>query len=255
MHVGKTSPVPAFIHIPKTGGTFIGQLESGGIPVLRPMEYLGHCYMIDHPDEINPLYPGQLLGRKTAFLFKEKNKQVLFSNIRNPFDFLVSYAGHAGGWNPRYRATSHYDYENIARGFDYLVKTIANRDNHLWPNRKFLYFQLFTSGGSLAVDWLNRVETMHEDLTAFAKETGAVYTPRPKQRVGIRGDYRTYYTDSLIELVEQTWGRELKLYGYSFDGVNLDQAVVKRKIELDTKTKVRYDLKRDLLTIGGQTVR
>ncbi len=88
-------------------------------------------------------------------------------------------------------------------GFEYLVKTIANRDDQ-WPGRKLIHCQIFSSKGDLIVDWLNRNDTLDSDLNLLAQKLGLYYKKRNKQKVGKRRDYRAYFNDSLIDLVNTT---------------------------------------------------
>jgi hypothetical protein len=166
----------------------------------------------------------------------------------------VSYAGHAGGWNYRYRDPEHYDFVAANKGFDFLLKTIANRED-IWPNRKFIYCQLFCNNGQLVSDWINRLETFEDDLTALAARAEVNHNPRPRQRVGNRNDYRQYYTDSLIELVYETWGRELKLFGYDFENPESSSGLLSREIDSRTKGSIRYSWSDDKLSMNGELVR
>jgi len=165
----------------------------------------------------------------------------------------VSYAGHAGGWNAKYRDPEHYDYEAANKSFDFLVKTIANRED-LWPNRKFIHCQLFCNNGQLITDWLNKVETLDDDLTVLAVAAGVSYKRRPRQRVGCRTDYRQYYTDSLVELVYKTWSRELKLFGYDFESTELSSGLLHRAIDKKTKGSIQYYWSDDKLFLNGELI-
>ena len=49
--VNKESPV--FIHIPKTGGTYIGQFENYGRPAFWPVEHLGHVAVVENEDHVS----------------------------------------------------------------------------------------------------------------------------------------------------------------------------------------------------------
>ena len=47
MRVVGIPAMPAYLHIPKTGGTYIGQSESDGKRVIYPVKTLGHKYVIE----------------------------------------------------------------------------------------------------------------------------------------------------------------------------------------------------------------
>jgi hypothetical protein len=242
----------AYIHIPKTGGTYLSQLESNREPVISSLRYLGHTYVVDKEGVPNPLYSSRdLKNSKKVILLRDIKRYTVVSTVRNIFDWLVSYAAHAGGWNPKYRDSDHYDFYAANKGFDYLVKTIADRED-LWPNRKFIHCQLFCNNGQLVTDWINRTETLDDDLAELALTAKIVYNPRPKQRIGTHRGYREYYTDSLVELVYRTWGRELRLFGYDFKGPISVSNLLYRSIDKRMKKSVRYYWADDRLFVNGE---
>ena len=51
----------------------------------------------------------------------------------------------------------------------------------------------------------------------MADAFGLQYSRGKPQRVGPPGDYRSYYTDELTDLVHRTWKREIDLFGFEFD--------------------------------------
>lgn len=245
---------PTYIHIPKTGGTYLMQLESGAGAVLGEVQSFGHSYVIDQAGDLNPVYLKHHLplAREAVIPRRVVAERFVFSTVRNIFSWLVSYAGHAGGWNPKYENSLHYDYANARRGFDYLVKTIANRDDQ-WPNRKLIHCQLFSSGTDLVVDHINRQENLDDDLADLALNLRIGYQKKGTQRMGgARKDFREYYTDELIELVSTTWNRELELFGYAFDGSDKERAVIKGSMTKELKAAIRYCWKTDTLTISGR---
>ena len=67
----------------------------------------------------------------------------------------------------------------------------------------------------------------------------------------MRNDYRKYYNDDLIELVYETWGRELKLFGFDFNNRIFNNAILKRDIDSQTKQKISYSYKDDILLQDG----
>lgn len=256
MEIKNGQIIPVYIHIPKTGGTYIVQLESESKPVLFPMKSLGHIQVIHNPGEENSLYQYHDPRRAKArvLLMDEIKNLFLFATVRNIFDWMVSYAWHAGGWNPKYRDTNHYDFINANKGFEYLLKTVANRE-YPWPNRRMIHCQLFSTRGILVVDWLTRTETLDQDLALLASKLGITYNAREKQRVSGKEDYRTYYTDSLIELVYETWKQEIRLLGFEFDGINLDKALLKREISLSQKEQLAYSVELNCVFLDGRELK
>lgn len=244
---------PAYIHIPKTGGTYLAQVESSKVPVIEGVKYLGHtCIITDKKNKLK-IYPP-----KVGFLenyitpYPTVQKYYLFSTVRNIYAWLVSYYYHAGGFNPKYHDPNHYDYQNARKGFEYLVKTISDRNGKIWPCRKFIHFQLFADNGSLVVDWINRTETLDQDLEMLAKKLSLSFHRRPKQRLGKHKDYRSYYTDELFDLVSNVWRREVQLFGFSTDGTDLDKAELKNIISSDVRNNIKYFWSEDQLIINGK---
>jgi hypothetical protein len=241
----------AYIHVPKTGGTYLAQLESDSRPVLSSLRYLGHTYVVDGEGIPNPLYSPRDAERCGWVVpLREVERYCVVSTVRNVFDWLVSYASHAGGWNPRYRNPDHYDFEAANRSFDYLIRSLADREQP-WPSRKLIHCQLFCSNGRLVTDWINRNDSLEDDLGALASRMNVSYRPRPRQRVGKRKDYREYYTPELVDLVYRTWGRELRLFGHDFEGSQDAPGALYRAIDPRIKDSVRYRWDDDALVVDG----
>ena len=231
------------------------QLESDRDSVIQPVRGLGHVTIVEDKEGLSSVYPPAVgFSPDKTMARRHIRKHVVFAVVRNIFSWLVSYASHSGGWNPKYRDTDHYDYEAANRGFDYLVKTVADRDADIWPCRRFIHFQVFSDNGDLVTDWLLRNETLDGDLEMLSRELGLTYHRKDRQRLGIHDDYRTYYDDSLVELVRRTWGRELDLLGYTFDGLAPSTALLGRQIEKGTKSRVKYLWESDRLFVDGNEV-
>jgi hypothetical protein len=237
-----------FLHIPKTGGTYIGQLDSFGKPVVDNLYYLGHSLV-----EFNGIdYPYIPVGYSPTKVISEKNlkKEKTFSVVRNPFDWIVSYVGFSAGWNQKYFNPNHYDLELTEQGFVIAVKKILTRSGNVWPNNKFLFFQLFDSSGNLIPDMILKNESLDADVERMCSDLGLLYQKGDNQKVGKRKDYSSYYSDELKNMVEKVYYRELMLFGYSFQDNHNDSDLV--NVWLD-KSKLKYNFTNDEITYIDST--
>src|SRR5262249_10850809 len=66
-----------------------------------------------------------------------------------------------------------------------------------------------------------------------------------KQRVSGYQDHRSFYSDSLIEVVATTWAREIELFGFDFDLSDIRQ---NRTAVLRRLAKSSYVWRQDKLT-------
>ena len=209
---GPAGPRAHFVHIPKTGGTFVLQLENEGQAVVFPMRPLGHATLVDQDWELLRDVPAPF-GEAQAIPVSEVDNQIVFSNVRSIFPFLVSYLHHAAGHIGKYRNTHHYDFSIANRGFDYLVRTISIGVD--WPSRKFS--TISCSQTSSPPRMINCTASLDRDLREMAQYFGLGHRAGKPQRQGPRTDYRSYYSDALIDLVSETWKREIALFGFTFN--------------------------------------
>lgn len=249
-----SSDSPHFLHVPKTGGTYIGQLDTSDTPVLWPVRYMGHKLVINSKDEFDDEFPPMGYSKYKYIYSKHLRDKFVFSVVRNPFDWLVSYISFQGGWKSTYNNSSHYDYElcRDKNKFDYAVRTILERDDGKWPSKSFMYFQLFDSNSYFIPSWLMRNETLDSDLELFASANGYKYTKKKKQKAIDRGKYQSYYSDDLRECLEGAWERELTMFGYDFDGYDESHKLFNRKLTAEERLKYRYNYRTDCLVVKNE---
>lgn len=229
--VGKTGKIPVFVHIPKTGGTYITScFPSDG--------FISLSHMLLREELTDQYIPIGLMGTK----WKPSANHVLFTTVRNPLTFFRSYYHHVIG-HGQYHNHQHYDFKVAQKGFDYLLRTIMDRDNP-WPSRKFLYPQLFDQSGRLIVSWINKNENLDEDMQMFAERMGYSYMPGEKKRAAPVKDLSEYYSDKLMEQVGEVYSREMKVFGYAGNG-NDDYSLLIHDVSLKNMT---YDYIADHLS-------
>jgi len=148
---------PVYIHIPKTGGTYVRN-------VLSHITYVNHSKFVSGGYE----WP-EIKGYTNELVYKTEllDGHTVFATVRNIWDWLVSYWAHAGGHDPNYRDDQHYDRTIADQGFDYFVRAIADRGNTIWPNRGVIHFALWDSAGKFLPHYLLRADCLDQDLAVF----------------------------------------------------------------------------------------
>ncbi len=220
---------PAFIHIPKTGGSTLANLKKD-FNFLSP----SHCVVRKNKsDKYVPIGLVAINPNKLKDFF-------VFTTIRNPITLLVSYYYHAlGKTSIGPINTNHYDFDNANKGFDYLVKSIINREDK-WPSRKLLYLQMFNDDNICIVDWINRQETLNKDINRLNSYYNMSLNKKclqKKVRNSKINDYLGHYTNELLEKVLFTYSREMRLFGYKINGFNQSEISLKPL----NKNKLKYD--------------
>ena len=199
-----------FCHVPKTAGNFI--LDS-----LRTQDIMG---IVDG---------GHLLRYSDHLPYTGVN----VACVRNPFDLLVSiyFHGEAGfaHINRVYNLTSFEEFIKF-----YCSNSSFTKLTHFWPFNNSLYDAIFDNDGNLCVGYCIRFEKLKEGITELGFHNGIDFDTegdfykntsidRPS---GPNGDYKNFYTDELIELVNEKCKKELALFNYDFNGPKDDKCLI-----------------------------
>lgn len=194
-------PLLVFLHIPKTGGTYLTHCLQRSRTIS-----INHCLLRDHLDDRH--VPVGLVGTH----WQPKPGCVVFTTVRNPLTFFRSYYHHVVG-HGKYHNKQHYDYPVAEKGFAYLMEAILDREN-AWPSRKFLYPQLFDQSGKLVPQWINRCEHLDGDMEDFASQYGVDFSPGERKRSAPVDPLDRYYSEALMERVISHYSREMSVFGY-----------------------------------------
>lgn len=227
------SKVLVYVHIPKTGGTSV---TSG----VHADWFVTLNHMLLRENLTDQFIPIGLMGTK----WQPSTRHVLFTTVRNPLTFFRSYYHHVIG-HGQHHNHEHYDFKTAQKGFDYLMRVIIDRDD-FWPSRKFLYPQLFNQSGQLIVNWINRTESLNEDMKCLMTKMGYPFTPLETKRAAPIKELSSYYSDHLMNQVSEVYSREFEAFGYVGNG-DVDRPLLVQDVSLKSAT---YDYISDQFNWG-----
>ncbi|WP_019589088.1 MULTISPECIES: sulfotransferase family 2 domain-containing protein [unclassified Thioalkalivibrio] len=209
-----------FVHIAKTGGTSIRA-------ALRPYRW-GGWYSIPlwAASQVSQLTrPRHKLGLKfprhaKAIAAKEMLPEPVYRElfkcaiVRNPWDLQVSSWHHIRREKPEVLegVKTFGDFLRLKfdpeRPYDYMLDTSAELQHEYIVDLQ----------GRVIVDFIGRYENLHEDFATICQRIGIPTPELPHlRRASERDDYRSYYDDTLAEMVARHYRRDLDLLGYEFD--------------------------------------
>ena len=218
-----------FIHIPKTGGSYIANILEKyygfNSYYLQRINHEKFCGGIDssvdkHENKIH----GTLIYYKTSIhinklmnMNDEKwNTYFIFTFIRNPYDRIVS------GWNYVNKYNIPFDnflnINNKANSYDYW-HVFMTQSRHLIDNN-----------GKINANFIGKFENIENDLKNVLKKIGinnVVHIPYIKNSKK-HNDYKTYYTKETIDKVNLLMKEDFELLDYEIcNNLLLNEDIVK----------------------------
>ena len=207
-----------FVHIAKTGGTSVRS-------ALQPLRWRDPWYYAQFVCSRLSHLSGHRIGSKfprhsriiaAQEMLPEEFFRGLFkfSIVRNPWDLQVS------------------SYHHIRRERPSLIEHIKDFDQFVrWkldPERPYQYHldtsiqsqmdYLVDLHGRLLVDFIGRYESLEQDFGQICHNIGLSGIKLPhKRQAKERKDFRSYYSDSLAELVGDYFRRDIEGLGYRFE--------------------------------------
>lgn len=70
--------------------------------------------------------------------------------------------------------------------------------------------------GSILVDFVGRFENFNEDFNTVCKQIGKNNLSLPHVKSSKRENYREYYDDLTMKIVEQWFSKDIDKFGYRF---------------------------------------
>lgn len=213
--IGKT---PLYVHIPKTGGTFL-------------TSYLQESYGSDI----------RIWGHGNIREFSNRDKYFKFAILRNPFDWYVSRYFYFGRKRLFEKGLS-IDCDSLLFGRDFINKFPTFRDHFYWGvKNKTVAFWLADRvkgmcyvDGQDVMDYYGTLESLSELTEVISKKCGIdarisihdyslIYPDtkkrniNPDQRAVNHNHYSEYYDKDMISIVLEKDADILEKFGYSFE--------------------------------------
>ena len=197
-----------FIHIQKTGGSSITEILRSSMPDLK--RYMGTH---DHAS-----WARNALGNEYDLYYK-------FAFVRNPWDRLVSWytmiRQRAEVTNPN-KLNRLFTYVlNSSSSFEDFVLNCTHTIDDVDGRKSFLYNQydyVSDESGALIVDFVGRYENYESDLRTALERMGVFNIDIPHINKSDHLHYSAYYTQRTKDIVSERYERDLKEFGYSFEG-------------------------------------
>ena len=197
-----------FIHIPKTGGTSIGRSLFG-----------------DFEGNHMPVATYQMIYDRATFdrLFKFAVTRNPYDRLRSAYQFFRRGADripHSGMTDISLRKDSktevnrYADFEDFV--LNWLTPSTARNHEHFRPQHRFVC----DPSGTLQLDYVGRFESLGESFTAIADQLGVetqlIHDRKTKRTSSDPTKYTDVYTPAMRAVVEEIYGRDLRLFDYQF---------------------------------------
>tara|TARA_Y100000114_G_C11704174_1_gene300043 strand:- start:173 stop:784 length:612 start_codon:yes stop_codon:yes gene_type:complete len=192
-----------FLHIEKNAGTSITNWLDNFASTHNDKTYLIHHRHVEWKKLPSPY-----------------NSYWTFCVVRNPWSRLVSrYNYDVSTYLQKYLAgEGDYFlkvYEKLRKGFAYWIKndvyTLPSVEHRMkWQNQ----FEIFEGCNDINI---LKYENIQEDFKLLQNKL-KWFEPLPHANATIECDYKSYYTDELIDIVAKKYSKDIEMFGYTFKG-------------------------------------
>jgi chondroitin 4-sulfotransferase 11 len=208
-----------YLFIPKVACSSIKKViaDTLGIPPYDPSQ----------PDKYihRRIYP----YAKRARIYGAYKDYFKFSFVRNPFDRLVScYSNKLA--QDKY-LNNEYFTNGVARIFkkykglfwggmsfeDFAASVAQIPDNRADPHIRSQWLTMVDQRDHHLADYVGKFENLQEDFTFVCKTIGFPVKELPRLLKSDHKDYREYYTNKTIEIVQQRYSKDLETFQYDFE--------------------------------------
>ena len=201
-----------FIHIPKTGGSFV--------------ESTFGKYAQKSPTLSIKAARGHLTYREYELVFRQNSLDIgtfhTFCVVRNPWAWHFSWFNYLKNDKDGLKSgmpLEHYLFQSFS--FNDYVEWLTQPDRHL-ISKGYMHYQqkdfIVNDEGDVVVNEVLKQEELYTELQGFVRKHNLSIVVKDKSvNVSTKDDYRAHYSDSSIEIIEQKHADDIRLFNYAFD--------------------------------------
>jgi len=136
-----------------------------------------------------------------------------FGFVRNPWDRIASLYAYLQEAQPRPEIKSINSFAQFLEEFDAGEKWIAKLRS-MRPQHEFF----LDESGKMAADFIGCHEMLGEDFNQLQKHFGiSLSLPHANKSSNSERDYRSNYSDKLVEIVGRRFAADISYFGYQFE--------------------------------------
>lgn len=195
-----------FLHLPKNAGSTLKTLFQGQAYGLEPKHHIKNgIHTHATADEAKNYFP-----------FWDDYFKFIF--VRNPWDRLYSIYSYWKNtyWreNRRLKSKNFKNWLMIEENYDWWN---GKPTNQKLPHQKRPQMSwLCDKNSQIIVDYIGRVEDLHEDCKIICNKIGITYKQPTIKNKSSRGTYKNAYDNEMIEFVSHYHKVDIEYFGYKF---------------------------------------
>lgn len=193
-----------FIHVPKTAGTSIANIS----------RFVG--FHVKHHD-----IRKQSFTHVKDFTTNQRATLDTFSVVRNPWDRVLSAFLYLdrGGRNSDDAADAKRFVSSYGGSFDSFIRNAFTDHPDIIEQLHFIpqHWWLCSDNGDLIVSNILQFESLQRDLNLFFKKRDLPVVKLPRINTTEHLNYREYYDAEMVDIVANTYRRDIDLFNYCFD--------------------------------------
>ena len=200
---------------------FVSVPKTGTVSMLKALHPYGDVF--NTPNPFSPLYLHNK-AEKIKKLFIENgwnwDEYFKFGFVRNPWDSLVSQYFYKINFAERQKTNAPYNklFMLHCKKFKYLCKDFNSAviSNMLTTTNQKNW--VFDDKNKNLLNFIGRFENMDQDFKTACEKINLPQIELKRFNRTTHENYKTYYTEETIKIIEEKFKEDIRIFNYKFDG-------------------------------------